>query len=135
MTAKWKRRAGPGWSERILETMEKRLMSFGAEIVAGVEIERRGSPEGPPSAGDRLRAGAVLGGEQGDDGAEDGIREFADVVAVSNEIIMADEIAVARPFPWPAPGGSTGCATLGCRHRRRRRRLLLHVRRLPRRIG
>lgn len=108
MTAKWKRRAGPGWSERILETMEKRLMSFGAEIVAGVEIERRGSPEGPPSAGDRLRAGAVLGGEQGDDGAEDGIREIAD------EVAMGDEIGVPCPFPWPAPGGFTGGAPLGC---------------------
>lgn len=80
----------------------------GAEIVAGVEIERRGSPEGPPSAGDRLRAGAVLGGEQGDDGAEDGIREIAD------EVAMGDEIGVPCPFPWPAPGGFTGGAPLGC---------------------
>ena len=103
----------------------RRLKIIGAEVllftakgqtaagpeILGVDVERRGAPEGAPSAGDGLRASAVLGGEEGDDGAEDGVRKVADEIAVA--------VVIPCPFPWPAPVRSTGCALLGCRCRRR----------------
>lgn len=45
-----------------------------------VEVEGRGAPERAPPAGDGLRAGGVLGGEEGDDAAEDLVGEDADQV-------------------------------------------------------
>jgi hypothetical protein len=45
------------------------------------EVERRRAPEVAPSAGEGLRAAAVLGGEDGDDGAEDIIGKAADEIA------------------------------------------------------
>ena len=50
------------------------------EVTVGDEVEGRGAPEGSPPAGDGLRAGAILGGEQRDDGAEDGVGEGADEI-------------------------------------------------------
>ena len=62
-----------------------------------VKVERGGAPEVAPPGREDLGAGAVLGGEEGDDGAEDVIGEFAD------EIPVADELAI--PVPRPAPLG------------------------------
>ena len=51
----------------------------------GHEVERRHgrAPEGEPPAGERLRAGAVRGGEEGDDGAEDRIGEATDEIEIA----------------------------------------------------
>ena len=73
------------------------LVGVGAEGKGTINVERRGAPEGTPSARDGRRARAVFGGEEGDDGAEDVIGEFAD------EIPVADELAI--PVPRPAPLG------------------------------
>lgn len=51
--------------------------------VAAVEAERRGAPQVAPPGGERLRAGGVLDGEQGDDLAENGVREAADAIAAA----------------------------------------------------
>ena len=45
-----------------------------------LEVERRGAPEGPPPAREDLDAGAVLGGEERDDAAENLVGEAADQV-------------------------------------------------------
>jgi hypothetical protein len=45
-----------------------------------LEVERRGALEGPPPAREDLDAGAVLGGEERDDAAENLVGEAADQV-------------------------------------------------------
>lgn len=47
---------------------------------ADLEIEGCGAPEVAPSGGEGRRATTVLDGEEGDDDAEDGIRELADEI-------------------------------------------------------
>jgi hypothetical protein len=47
-----------------------------------VKVERRGPPEGAPSAREYLRAATVLCWEEGDDGAEDGVGEVADEIGI-----------------------------------------------------
>jgi hypothetical protein len=41
------------------------LPVLAAEVAVGTKVERRGAPERTPPAGDGLRAGAVLGEEEG----------------------------------------------------------------------
>lgn len=49
--------------------------------VAGeVEVERGRAPEGEPTGGEDLCAGAVFGWEEGDDVAQDAVRELADEI-------------------------------------------------------
>jgi hypothetical protein len=44
--------------------------------IGGLDVERSGgAPDGPPAGGEDLRAGVVLGGEEGDDVAEDTVGE------------------------------------------------------------
>jgi len=47
---------------------------------AGREVERRRAPERAPPGGERLRARAILGGEERDDVAEDLVGEKADQI-------------------------------------------------------
>lgn len=47
---------------------------------AEVQVEGSGAPHVAPPGGEDLRASAVLGGEAGDDVAEDGERKAADVM-------------------------------------------------------
>jgi hypothetical protein len=55
--------------------------------IGGLDVEGSGgAPDGPPAGGEDLRAGAVLGGEEGDDVAEDAVGEVAD--AVADEILL-----------------------------------------------
>lgn len=54
----------------------------GAEAVA-VEVERGGAPEAAPTGGEDLGAGAVDGGEEVDDVAQDAVGEAADAVGGS----------------------------------------------------
>lgn len=49
----------------------------------GLEVERRRAPERPPPAREDLGAGAVLGGEERDDAAEDLVGEAADQIGVT----------------------------------------------------
>ncbi|CAO2186700.1 unnamed protein product [Urochloa humidicola] len=67
-----------------------------------VEVERTRAPYGAPAGGEDLRAGAVLGGEKGDDVAEDAVGEVADAV---DELFHF--IPLAKPSP-PPPLGSGG---------------------------
>lgn len=82
----------------------------GEAYFGGVEVERRQAPEGAPSAGDGLRPDTVLGGEEGDDGAEDRIRKVSYEIRFSAVILC----------PYPPPAASTGRALLllGSRYRR-----------------
>ena len=91
------------------------------ELDADVEVERRGAPQGTPSAGEGLRAAAVLGGEEGDDGAEDGVGELADEIGVG---------LVAVATPCPLPGVSMGISLVGPGRRRHLDLSLFHGRRL-----
>jgi hypothetical protein len=52
-----------------------------------VKVKRSGAPDVAPSGREDLCSGAFLGGEEGDDVAEDGIREVADAVGTSNPIL------------------------------------------------
>jgi len=52
----------------------------GVGELAAVEVERGGAPDVAPPGGEGLDAGGVPGGEEGDDFAEDGVGEAADVV-------------------------------------------------------
>jgi hypothetical protein len=56
----------------------------GAEEVIGIDVqidvERSGAPDVAPAGGQHLRAGAVVGREEGDDVAENAVREAADAV-------------------------------------------------------
>ena len=56
----------------------------GAEGVIGIDVqidvERSGAPDVAPAGGQHLRAGAVVGREEGDDVAENAVREAADAV-------------------------------------------------------
>jgi hypothetical protein len=90
------------------------LVGDGAEDKVYLDIERRQAPEWAPPAGDGLGAGAVVGGEKGDDGSEDVVGKFADSIVV----VVAEEISAAALIWWPTPGGSIG-------YRNRRRLLLL----------
>jgi hypothetical protein len=49
-------------------------------VAVAVEVEGGGAPEVAPPGGEDLGAGAALGGEEGDDVGEDGVREVADAV-------------------------------------------------------
>jgi hypothetical protein len=83
---------------------------------ADLEVERRGAPEVAPPVGDDRRAAAVFGGEEGDDGAEDGVGEPAD------EIVGRSHAAVDTP-------SSLRCGPKGFGGRRTRGLLLLQGRR------
>lgn len=52
----------------------------GVGIRVHVDAERSGAPDVAPAGGEDLRAAAVSGGEKGDDVADDGVREAADLV-------------------------------------------------------
>ena len=56
-----------------------------------------------PSAGEGLRAAAILGGEEGDDGAEDGVREATDEIAASLAAVAA---TTPCPLSFDAMGSS-----------------------------
>jgi hypothetical protein len=71
------------------------------EFGAGVEVERHGVPQGPPSAREYLRAAGVLGGEEGDDGGEQVVGELADEIAVG---IVAVSVATLCPLPCVSIG-------------------------------
>lgn len=72
--------------------------------VVVAEAERGGAPEVAPPRGQGLRARAVVGGEEGDDGGECGVREAADEVGPG----------LRRLFLVPAPGA----AAVASSHRR-----------------
>nr|CAB3503309.1 unnamed protein product [Digitaria exilis] len=84
----------------------------GAEM--GLEVERRGAPEGPPPAREDLGAGATDGGEQRDDAAKDLVGEAAEQVggvAISSSSSERDFFAAAIPDgnrskPWLQPRNS-----------------------------
>jgi hypothetical protein len=52
----------------------------GEAVAVAVEVEGGGAPEVAPPGGEDLGAGAALGGEEGYDVGEDGVREVADAV-------------------------------------------------------
>lgn len=60
------------------------LAFLAGEIVVDHEVERRRAPKGTPPAGDGLGADAVLGGEERDDCAKDGVGEAADEIEVGS---------------------------------------------------
>jgi hypothetical protein len=78
-----------------------------------------------PSSRECLRAAAVLGGEEGDDGAEDGVGKAADQVT---------GVTSSSPFPSGSMGFSLLRSRSGCGRRRRGLALrLLHGRWVARR--
>ena len=91
---------------------------LGAGLVAGVgelaavEVERVVAPDVAPPGGEGLDAGGVPGGEEGDDFAEDGVGEAADVV---------DADAAAAFIAWWRGGRWRRCK-LGIRNLRGLRR-------------
>ena len=84
-------------------------LPFLAGEIVNIEVEGRGAPQGAPPAGDELRAGAILGGEERDDFAEDGVGE------------AADEVEAAAPG-WLLAAGPLESTLLACGRRRRRHR-------------
>lgn len=80
------------------------------EAAISLKVEGRGAPKVVPSAGEGLRACAVLGGEKGDDGTEDGVGEAADGI-LGNPVAIV--VATACPIPWPAASDPIGFA-LSC---------------------
>ena len=80
--------------------------------VAVAEVEWGGAPEVASPHGQGLRLGAVIGGEEGDDGAADIVREVADEVGAAGQafrlLFMApDASAALRRHPRFLGPGST----------------------------
>jgi hypothetical protein len=74
-----------GGEEARDEGSEGAVVIFGQVVVEAVEavtveVEGGGAPEVAPPRRKDLCADAVLGGEEGDDVGEDGVREVADAV-------------------------------------------------------
>jgi hypothetical protein len=74
-----------GGEEARDEGSEGAVVIFGQVVVeaveaVAVEVEGGGAPEVAPPGRKDLGADAVLGGEEGDDVGEDGVREVADAV-------------------------------------------------------
>lgn len=72
---------GPRVNEEYLgdEDGQRRPVGVGGEIT-GVEVERRGAPDGAPPFGQGSGLPAVLGGKARDDVAEDGVGEAVDEI-------------------------------------------------------
>jgi len=65
-----------------LRDKDDTLAILAGEAAIHLQVERRGAPEGPPSPGDGLRAGAVSGGEEGDDICEHVVGEAPDLIGI-----------------------------------------------------
>jgi len=80
-------------------------------VGAEVQVERSGAPDVAPPGGEDLRAGAVLGGEAGDDVAEDGVGKVADAV---HALPFPFFFSQSKP-PLPLAPATTRIAYLECR--------------------
>lgn len=75
------RRAGPGVGIEDLRDDPVASAGLGDNGVEGFfEVERRGAPDVAPAAGEDGGAGALVGAEEGDDAAQDAVREAADQI-------------------------------------------------------
>ena len=111
------------------EAIEIAVVGWDWEEAAAVEVERGGAPEVAPPGREDLGAGAVLGGEEGDDLAQDSVGDLADAV-LGGPFAFAFSRSGLRPL---VAGGSASrrrpLPLLPARTRSASARLHLHGRR------